>query len=109
MTSKYKIIYTPEAQDDLNQIIENILGIAWLRSAEKWALKITNKIESVSVFPEGNPTYEYDQKYRTIRVGKYRVIYEIYKKERIIAILRIMYARRNLANIILKPKILVSI
>ena len=100
MASSYKVIYTLEAIKDLGEVFAYISGIAWRRSAEKWVLKILDKTESLATFPEGNPVYEYDNRYRSAKVGKYKIIYRVDKRANIVSILRIVYARRNLRRII---------
>ena len=102
MPSTYKIIYTPEAREDLRQITVGILEVAWPQSAEKWLTKILNKAESLSLFPEGRPVYEYDSRYHSVKIGKYRIIYEVHKREQLVSILRIVYARRNLKILAIK-------
>ena len=104
MTSTYKVSYTPEAEEDLRQIVENLLGTTWPRSVEKWLNKILNKADSLATFPEGNSIYEYDNRFRSVKVGKYRIIYEVHKKAKVVSILRIIYARRNLKEITIKNK-----
>ncbi|MBR0431271.1 type II toxin-antitoxin system RelE/ParE family toxin [Candidatus Saccharibacteria bacterium] len=99
MPSIYKVSLTPEALEDFEEIILNLRGITWLSSVRKWANKIINKIESLAVFPEGHPMYEYDERFRSAKVGKYRIIFEISKDEKIVSVLRIVYARRNLKEI----------
>lgn len=100
MASNYRISFTSEAREDYEQIALGLSEITWLPSVIKWADKIANKISSLAVFPEGYPRYDYDDRLRSARVGKYRVIYRVFRKERIVLILRIVYARRDLKKII---------
>ena len=102
MESNYKVFYTEEAQEDIRQVALLLLDIAWPKSAEKWVNKILDRSDSLAMFPEGNAVYEYDNRFRSVRVGRYRIIYEVYKSEKLVAILRVVYVRRNLKKITIK-------
>ncbi|MBR2658553.1 type II toxin-antitoxin system RelE/ParE family toxin [Candidatus Saccharibacteria bacterium] len=99
MASTYKIIYTEEALGDIDEIIGYILSVTWRWSADKWARKFFEKIESLALFPEGNPIYEFDGTCRTTRAGKYSIIYEVNKDRLIVIILRVIYAKRDFKKI----------
>ena len=104
MASIYKVSFTPQAEADLFQIYADISEVAWPPSAKRWANKILDSAEALALFPEGNPTYEYDTRYHSSRIGKYRIIYEIDDTSKIVSILRIVYARRNLKKIPMKKR-----
>lgn len=101
MTSIYTVNLTEKAEEDYNEIIMGILEISlWRRSVEKWGNKIMARIESLRLFPEfGRKT---KAGYYMVRIGKYRIIYDVLKEEKIVLILRIVYSRKNLDKIGLK-------
>lgn len=102
MALEYKVVYSSEAEEDLWHIVAGILEVAWVSSAEKWARRIAEKIDSLAVFPEGGPVYELDDRYRSIKVGKYRIIYRVDKRNGVVRVLRIIYARRDLGKVSLE-------
>lgn len=102
MPLTYKVFYTPQAEEDIYQIALSLAGVTWVHSVEKWIGRILDRVNALAVFPEGGAVYELDDRFRSVKVGKYRIIYEIYKKERAVAILRVVYARRDLKKIMLE-------
>lgn len=97
---KYKVIYSEAAKDDLLQIYKKIAEVSLSkRSADKWINRIIDRIDSLENIPEAHPIFRYDEELRSTNVGKYKIIYEVLKPKRIVAILRIVYARRDLSKI----------
>ena len=108
MELEYRIRYSDRARLDLGDIYQNILEVSlWRRSADKWSNAITNRIESLAIMPERFHIFQNNQKIHSTNVGKYKIIYEILDKEKIVSILRIVYARRNLKDLNLKSLCLI--
>lgn len=99
MVSTYKVIYTDEVLEDIDEIISYILNVAWHRSANKWARKFFERTEALAVFPEGNPRYKYDETCRVAKVGKYSIIYEVDKEKLMVIILRIVHSKRDMRKV----------
>lgn len=97
MNSRYKIVFSDRAKADLKKIIDGILDVSLsARSARKWYELIVETAEMLALFPEGNPQFRDEQNIRSANVGKYKLVYEVLKKDKIVNILRILYARRAL-------------
>lgn len=103
MALKYKIVYTPRAQEEIAKIIDGILEVSLSkRSAEKWFNKIFDRTESLSTMPNRFPILEGGSGLRSANVGKYKILYKVRDKEQVVEIASVVYARRNLGRIIKK-------
>lgn len=100
MVSRYEVRFSGEALDDINEIYDNILSVAWVLSADRWLKKFFEKTEKLAVFPEGNPAYRGDSGRRFLKVGKYIVIYSVKKEEKQVWVLRVLYGRRDVIGIL---------
>lgn len=99
MALRYKVVYTNDARADISEIFDGISQVAWLGSAAKWTNRIINKADSLELFPERGARYWLDDRYRTLRVGKYVIIYSVDKARRSVMVIRVVYARRDLPMI----------
>ena len=70
-------------------------------AAKRLRKKIDEKIDAISIFPEGFPEFDTEGKteytYRKVKVGNYYIIYRFDKET--IYFSRFVYAKRNLENI----------
>lgn len=100
---EYKIIRTNRSWKDLAEIFDSILEVSFsIASAKKWVERIDARIHDLRLLPEGRPAFRGSTTIRSTNVGKYKIIYEVDTKSSTIAILRIVYARRNLLGLTLK-------
>ena len=97
---RYSIEYDNDAIEDLREISRDIQSISSGYSADKWLGRITKRIDSLEVMPEGYPIVEIRPNLRRTRVGKYLIIYRVKKHLRQVEIVRIIYARRDLGIIL---------
>lgn len=100
---KYKLLYSPEALDDLDEIWDYILSeLGNAIAAENTVARIMNDIELLCDFPEsGTPLQaisRFPTAYRSIVSGNYRVFYSI--KKETVYIVRILYGRRDYLRIL---------
>ena len=78
----YTVYETEAFQDDLNSIIDYLVGhLHNIQAAEKWLIeyeKIVRKLEEHSrMFEHSYPTRYYRQGYRKFLIGRYIVVYII--------------------------------
>lgn len=102
MASTYEITLTEEAMNDADEIHESIQSVAWPESADRWLARIFGKIELLNIFSEGYAKCVFDDMFRCVKVGKYIIVYFVDKKFHRIQIIRIVYARRDLAAVKLR-------
>ena len=104
MDLKYKISITEKAQKDIVEIASGILEVSKsVETATKWANKIYDGINALCIFPLGCPKFTEDnESIRTSKVGKYKIIFEVFKTKKVVEILRIVYARRAMRLIKLR-------
>ena len=101
MAYNYKI--TEPAEKDLDEIL-NYIAIILLNptAAKSFYLKLSNSIENICEFPEGGAKLDnglfVDDAVRKVIIDNYLLHYKI--QDEMIYILRIIYGKRNLAEII---------
>ena len=101
----YKIIYSPEALEDLRSIYRYI---AFEKLAPENAIgqtkRIREAIKGLDLFPEGHTTIEWEpwasMGMRFLPVDNYTVYYLIDNKHKTVEIVRIFYSGRDVENII---------
>jgi len=101
----YSIIITDKAEADLNSSIDYYLTVL---KAPKAAQTLIDEIEEKITFLSYDPfvyEIEYDdylleKQIRSVLVKNHFVFYIVNKDEKIVKILRIIYARRNWQNIL---------
>ena len=103
MDLKYRVILSDKAKSDIKKIIDGILEISQsAASAKRWYDLIIKKAEALAIFPEGHARFLGGERVFSVHIGKYRVIYEVLKKDRVVCILRVIYARRALGRVRLR-------
>ena len=104
MDSKYKVILTAKAREDLREVYDYISKSLM---AEKAANNLVNKIQenilSLEDMPEMYSIVDINkdreqQKYRKMVINNYVAIYRVDKENRLVYIVRIVYGGRNYLN-----------
>ena len=101
----YRIEYLEIAKKDIDNIIHYI-SYNLNNKKEKSELmdSFINEINKITIFPYGNPEYKpikaLKYTYRKTRVKKYLIFYTINKKNKTITIVRIIYQKRNLNELL---------
>ncbi len=104
MTEAFNIIYSPEAVEDLKSIYEYIkTEFKSEPIAFKQTKRIREKILSLNFMPHRHSLVDYDpwhsMKIRKILIDNYIAFYLINDKQKIVTIIRILYAGRNTEEI----------
>lgn len=98
----YSIIYSPEAQDDINKIYEYIAYTLCVPdTAFQLATKIMDPTETLINYPERHPVFSLspwkEKEIRYITIDNYILFYKIEKSK--VYIIRIIYAARDLTDV----------
>lgn len=97
----YKVVYTREAEKDLINIYRYIaINLEAAETAKKQADRIINAIRSLDKMPLRHKLYQnepwHSRGLRVLPVDNYLVFYTVIEKGKMVAIVRIMYGRRNI-------------
>lgn len=103
----YKIEYLPSALDDLKEIIGYIAhSLQNQKAAENLLHEIIKQVDLLKDFPYSAPCYTpirpLIHEYRKLLVKNYFIFYWVHEKEKTITIARVIYARRNIGNLLEK-------
>lgn len=95
---KYKIITTDRFWRDLGDIFVYISDeLQNPQAALRLYHRIIAKVESLETMPERG---KISGRFYSVKISKYRVIYEIDKAGHKVKVFRVLYARRNLAKLL---------
>lgn len=87
----YKIIYTEEAEKDMDAIYDFLRTAYKSEETAKNTLKvIVTAIDKLDTFPDGRPGYRLDPRYKAIYPGSYQVIFDIDEERHTVTIVRIL-------------------
>ena len=105
MDSKYSYNFTEKAERDFDEILRYIsFDLANPIAAQNLGRKIFEKIDIVRSFPEScaivDNEFLSDKTVRKLLVDNYIIYYKANHDEKIITIIRIVYGKRNLDEII---------
>ena len=105
MDSKYSYSFTEKAEQDFDEILRYIsFDLANPIAAQNLGRKIFEKIDIVRSYPESCAIVENeflsDKTVRKLLVDNYIIYYKANHDEKIITIIRIVYGKRNLDEII---------
>lgn len=105
MDSKYSYNFTEKAERDFDEILRYIsFDLANPIAAQNLGRKIFEKIDIVRSFPESCAIVENeflsDKTVRKLLVDNYIIYYKANHDKKIITIIRIVYGKRNLDEII---------
>ncbi len=92
-----KIFFSSQAKSDLVDIVEFIAEDN-LPAAKKWVVSVKSYINRLENFPQlGRVVPEFsDESIREIIKGKYRIVYKIDEKNKVIIILTIHHSKQKL-------------
>ena len=99
----YEINFTETAEYNLDEIYSYIsIELEDVFVAEKIVRDIVKKCYRLTLFPEAHAVrfVALDRKMRTVRSGKYIIVYSVDKKTRVVDIEYIAYSRRDLDKIL---------
>ena len=101
----YKIQFLPSARNDLLETAEYIASeLGNERAAVRLAEKILKGTEILAEFPYSYPVYTpirpLKYEYRKLTVENYLVFYTVDEKDKTVTVMRVVYARRNVAKIL---------
>ena len=104
MVSEYSYRFTEKATQDLDEILHYItFEICSPQAAQNLAKKIFERIDTVRLFPESGALvvneFVNNKSIRKIVVDNYIVYYTASNENKEIVIVRIVYAKRNLDEI----------
>ncbi len=101
----YKIEYLPIAQNDMVDIVKYISNE--LQSplvAEKFAVEMIEKIESLSLFPYSNSVYfpvrKLKKEYRRLQIKNFIAFYYVDEQSKVVTVARVLYNKRNISSIL---------
>lgn len=101
----YQIHFLENALEDLKEIVSYIAHT--LRNpltAEKLSKEILSQINNLAIFPYQCPAYQplypLSHEFRRLRVKNYFIFYWIEEDKHEVIIARVIYARRNIQNLL---------
>lgn len=105
MESKYSYRFTKKAEQDLDEILDYIsVDLVNPAAAQNLGRKIFEKIDMIRMFSDsGAPVdneFLADKTVRKLSVDNYVIYYKTYYEEKAISIIRIVYGKRNLDEIL---------
>nr|WP_297395663.1 type II toxin-antitoxin system RelE/ParE family toxin [uncultured Peptostreptococcus sp.] len=105
MSKTYKVIYSPQALEDLTEIYEYIRFSLQARvAAENQSSRIRKMIRSLDTFPARHSLVEWEpwasMKMYKVPVDKYTIFYRINEELSTVSIIRIFYSGRNIEDVI---------
>lgn len=99
---KYQITFSEEAKSDLQNIYTYVKDISSLENAESVIKRIIEKASSLDIFPERTEPFGKDKDNQPIRVtadSKYRILYIVKRKEKVVLIARIVSLSQDFYNL----------
>ena len=110
MAFKYEYQLTKRAESDLNSIVSYIaVELANIKAAANFLDELQVVIDEIRMFPESGFLVENEfikiENIRKKLIGNYIMYYFFNQSEKLIYILRIVYSRRNIDEIIKKMDI----
>ena len=105
MESKYSYRFTKKAEQDLDEILNYVsVDLVNPAAAQNLGRKIFEKIDMIRMFSDsGAPVdneFLADKTVRKLSVDNYVIYYKTYYEEKVISIIRIVYGKRNLDEIL---------
>ena len=105
MAYNFSYRFTEKAEQDLDEILRYIsVDLVNPTAAQNLGRKVFEKIDMVRTFPEsGAPVdneFLADKTVRKLSVDNYVIYYKAHYEEQVISIIRIVYGKRNLDEIL---------
>ncbi len=101
----YKIEFLPIAKKDIDNIIYYIVhNLKNITAAKKHRNLFMSSINNISEFPYGSPIYKpgdiLKKEYRSYKVKNFLIFYTINEREKLITIVRVLYQKMDIENIL---------
>lgn len=101
----YKLVYLPIAKSDIDNIIHYVaINLQNKSAAKKLAESFIDGANSILDFPYGSSIYRpigiLKNEYRSIRIKNFLMFYTIDEKEKLVTVVRVLYQKRNINNIL---------
>ena len=105
MAYNFSYRFTEKAEQDLDESLRYIsVDLVNPTAAQNLGRKVFEKIDMARTFPESGATVENefltDKTVRKLSVDNYVIYYKAHYEEKIISIIRIVYGKRNLDEIL---------
>lgn len=105
MTFEYSYRFTEKAEQDFDDILQYIsVDLANPAAARSLGKKIFEKLDTIRVFPDSNAYVDNeflsDKTIRKLIIDNYVIYYKVHYKEKLISIIRIVYGKRKLDDIL---------
>ena len=89
MPLTYKIILSKQAQLDVDNVYDKICEIATPYNALRTVLRILDKANTLTIFPNRGSFVNEELKIRTVKAGNHRIFFRVNSKLRRVEIVRI--------------------
>lgn len=101
----YKLEFLPIAKNDIDNIIYYIsINLGNKIAAVNLSKKFIDGANGILIFPYGVPVYEIAGKlkneYRRVRVNNYLMFYTINEEKKVITIVRVLYRKMDIENLL---------
>lgn len=105
MACKYSYRFTEKAEQDFDEILQYIsVDLVNPSAAQNLGRKIFEKIDIVRAFPDSGAPIDNeflaDKSVRKLTVDNYIIYYKAHHDEKTISVIRIVYGKRNLEEIL---------
>ena len=105
MNKTYKVIYSPQALEDLTEIYEYIRFTLQARiAADNQSSRIRKMIRSLDTLPARHSHVDWEpwasMKRYKVSVDNYMIFYRVDEELSIVSIIRIFYSGRNIEDIV---------
>ncbi len=98
-----RVVVTPAADADLQQIIAHLGGNAGFRIAARYVADFERLFDHVAAFPEsGSPRPKLGASIRICLVHPYVFIYRRYEAEDVVRVLRVLHGARRITGRLLR-------
>ncbi len=103
--TEYKVVYSPEAFEDLKSIYRYIaIDLQEMETAKNQTERIRRTIRDLSVFPEKHKIVDWkpwsDMNMRQVPVNNYVAFYLVDNEKKIVTVTRIFYGGRDIRKLI---------
>lgn len=101
----YKLEFLPIAKKDIDQIINYISrDLKNITASKKLSNLFMKSFDNIIEFPYGSSIYKYSKtlkyEYRSYKVKNFLIFYIINEKQKLITIVRVLYQKMNIKNIL---------
>ena len=105
MKCKYSYRFTEKAEQDFDEILQYIsVDLVNPAAAQNLGRKIFEQIDMVRAFPNSGTLVDNeflsDKSVRKLSVDNYIIYYKVHYDEKMISVIRIVYGKRNLDEIL---------